>query len=476
MKDTSASSGILRPEAFGKPDVFCLVALMGLTWLCFALIGFEQGLSRDTAIYLYSSKQLTQGILPYVSIFDHKGPLTSFLGALAITLSKPMALPEWLATRLFFAALSSLSICLIYVIGRHLSLTRIWAVLAALLLLGFSTYIFHAVAGPRPKIAFVFFECLAVLSLLRKSWFGFGAAVACCTLIWQPGFCLVLAALGVMPKTQKLRAIARIVLGGTIVLLPIVLIYASVGQFKAFIDSFVLFNFTDLHRPKDQNVLANLRTIMRHTVKAFGPAGLVFLLGSGFAFTLLFRQVAGLRVLGVIAVLFVGLNVIDIQSSVDLLPALSPAVLGFALLCQTGARAWSLKRQVIMASCLALLLLAWLPIELDLRAKTLRDQERRAQALAAICDRPGCLYFLGDTVPLALSDIRNPSRYGFVITGIGAFIARKEGGLEVWLEALTAEYIVLGRMNGPGTPEIQDWLAQNFVQVSHIDKSLWQRQ
>ena len=42
--------------------------------------GFDGSLLRDDAIYLYAARSLLEGVAPYESIFDHKGPGAARMG------------------------------------------------------------------------------------------------------------------------------------------------------------------------------------------------------------------------------------------------------------------------------------------------------------------------------------------------------------------------------------------------------------
>ena len=61
--------------------------VLGLAVLVYGLYGFDGVLLRDYSIYLYSGQRMAEGIPPYVSIFDHKGPLSPMIAGLGVMLS-----------------------------------------------------------------------------------------------------------------------------------------------------------------------------------------------------------------------------------------------------------------------------------------------------------------------------------------------------------------------------------------------------
>ena len=53
--------------------------ILALSALVYRQYGFAGPLTRDDAIYLYSGQQMAQGTPPYLSIWDHKGPLAPMI-------------------------------------------------------------------------------------------------------------------------------------------------------------------------------------------------------------------------------------------------------------------------------------------------------------------------------------------------------------------------------------------------------------
>ncbi|MBV9454611.1 MAG: hypothetical protein JOZ19_10895, partial [Rubrobacter sp.] len=62
--------------------------VLALAVFVYGMYGFDGVLLRDYSIYLYSGQRMAEGIPPYLSIFDHKGPLSPMIAGLGVMLSK----------------------------------------------------------------------------------------------------------------------------------------------------------------------------------------------------------------------------------------------------------------------------------------------------------------------------------------------------------------------------------------------------
>src|SRR5918997_1462442 len=76
--------------------------VLALAVFVYSLYGFDQVLLRDYSIYLYSGQRMAEGIPPYVSVFDHKGPLSPMLAALGVAWSKELNWDDVYTVRLVF--------------------------------------------------------------------------------------------------------------------------------------------------------------------------------------------------------------------------------------------------------------------------------------------------------------------------------------------------------------------------------------
>src|SRR5215210_2261973 len=100
QKGNLASANKLDFPPLGKLSLPLFI--LALAALVYSTYGFEGVLLRDYSIYLYSGQRMAEGVPPYVSVFDHKGPLPSMLAGLGVMLSKWLNWDDIYAVRLVF--------------------------------------------------------------------------------------------------------------------------------------------------------------------------------------------------------------------------------------------------------------------------------------------------------------------------------------------------------------------------------------
>src|SRR5919202_380727 len=191
----------------------------------YGMYGFDGVLLRDYSIYLYSGQRMAEGVPPYVSIFDHKGPLSPMIAGLGVMLSKLLDGDDIYTVRaVFFAALT---------------------------FLGFYAYGYPAASGPEPKTPMVLFQTLSLLLASQKRWFWAGCFGSLAFLVWQPMgvFSMMVFVLAVTrPKGERRDAALR-ALGGIVTpLLVIVGYFYYYGALGELLDGVVLFNALYLAR------------------------------------------------------------------------------------------------------------------------------------------------------------------------------------------------------------------------------------
>src|SRR5688572_4283825 len=70
--------------------------------LCYGQYGFRGKLNRDQANHLYAAQRMAEGVPPYVSIFNHKTPLSTMMAGGAATAAKTFAWDDIYAVRVVF--------------------------------------------------------------------------------------------------------------------------------------------------------------------------------------------------------------------------------------------------------------------------------------------------------------------------------------------------------------------------------------
>jgi hypothetical protein len=156
------------PVPLNKLAVPLLV--LALAALVYSLYGFDGPLLRDYSIYLYSGQRMAEGVPPYVSAFDHKGPLSPMFAGLGVMLSKQLNWDDIFTVRLVFFTSGCLAIVAAYLLGKSAFRSGAVGVFGALTFMGFYPYGYPAVSGPEPKTPMVLFEALSLLFMVRKRW------------------------------------------------------------------------------------------------------------------------------------------------------------------------------------------------------------------------------------------------------------------------------------------------------------------
>jgi hypothetical protein len=197
------------------------VGLFILATCTFALRGLEVSLMRDNAVYLYSGERFAEGVPPYVSIFDAKGPMTPFLVGGAIMLGKPFGADAVTAARIGFLLLSSGCVATLFLLAQQLFRSRAIGLLASSVFMTFLGFGEHAIEGPRAKTPMVLFEILSLHFMARRCWFWAALCGALAGLVWQPSAIfliatLLLAILQGGAGRERASAMARAAAGGTL--------------------------------------------------------------------------------------------------------------------------------------------------------------------------------------------------------------------------------------------------------------------
>ena len=111
--------------------------ILALAALVYGMYGFDGVLLRDYSIYLYSGQRMAEGVPPYVSIFDHKGPLSPMIAGFGVMLSKVLDWDDILTVRLVFFATGCLTVMAVYLLGKSIFCSQVTGFFGALTFLGF---------------------------------------------------------------------------------------------------------------------------------------------------------------------------------------------------------------------------------------------------------------------------------------------------------------------------------------------------
>ena len=439
---------------------FFVLALAAFTY---SLYGFDGVLLRDYSIYLYSGQRMAEGVPPYLSIFDHKGPLSPMLAGLGVMVSKQLAWDDIYTVRLLFFAIGCLTVLAVYLLANSLFRSEVAGLFAALTFLGFYGFAYQAASGPEPKTPMVLFEALSLLFTSQKRWFWAGFFGSLAFLVWQPMaiFALVTFMLAVMrPKEERYSAVLRALGGIMVPLVAFVAYFYYQGALDNFINGVVLFNALYLTRgqytasPLILRMLSNpslLTSTITEIGSAYGTMMVPIILGLIMIVRLYFLRPYQYRFAPILlsfpAPFLWGL--LDFQLNQDFYVYLPYAAVGFGALLAFVIQHTENPR-LLAALLSAVLIGVALATTFDaVNASaaytvlgTKIDLSQQREGALKIEDRLGedaKIASINSPQVLVLLHRENPNPYLFITAGIDRYIEAKEpGGFEGWLRELEA--------------------------------------
>jgi hypothetical protein len=155
---------------------------------------FKQPVRGDRANWEYFAQVIARGEMPYRDVVNIKSPLSAYLGAAAILVTRPLGVRDIYAVRFAFLLLGILTTCLIFLAAFAYSNSRATALVAAMIFLAFDSFIVSNSAGIQPKTPMILFGVAALLCIRRDRPFAAGACSMLSALSWQPGLLFLGAA------------------------------------------------------------------------------------------------------------------------------------------------------------------------------------------------------------------------------------------------------------------------------------------
>lgn len=457
--------------------------------LVYRQYGFAGPLTRDDAIYLYSGQQMARGIPPYLSIWDHKGPLAPMLAGIGAWIAPWLGIEDILSVRLVFFAISALTVVAVYLLVSDLLDSRALGLVAACLFLNFWGFGRHAASGPRAKTAMLLFAVLALWLTGRKRWFGAGLCGSLAFLAWQPTGIYPAAALALAllqsERRDRLPNALRVLSGIAVPIVAVSAYFGLHGALDEMVEGTILFNLVHLDRG-GWSVLSNVRQIRLAVYSGYTTTVVPIWLGLGMLPVMLVRRLSQdhYRVgrwlsndrfcaLLLTAPLPLAWSLLDFQWYPDFFVFLPYAAAGLAWALASGYQA--LKQTGKAAQAAVLILVCAILVSSaaynyrQTSSGALADQ--RAWANEAVA-RYGGERVLSIGVPEALVVMHraNPNPYVFVINGIDNRIeATTPGRFEGWLDELAAvdpDIIFYGSTRGRFVPRLEEWLQSRYTRVT----------
>jgi len=474
------------------------VLILVLSALVYRQYGFAGPLTRDDAIYLYSGQQMAQGIPPYLSIWDHKGPLAPMIAGVGAWLAPWLGIEDILAVRLVFFAISVLAVVAVYLLASDLLGSRAMGLVAAFLFLNFWGVGRHAGSGPRAKAAMLLFQVLALWWTGRKAWFWAGLCGCLAFLTWQPTGIYPAAAFALAllqsEKKARLSNALRVLAGIAVPLLAISAYFFLQGALYEFAEGTILFNLVHLDRGA-WSVRGNVRQIFRAVESGYGTMFVPIWLGLGMLPILLLQRLSRARcrivkwlsvdpfcALLLTAPLPLAWSLIDFQWYPDFYVFLPYVAVGLAWALAPGFQALNKAGKAVQIAALVLVcaILVY-SAAYTYRQTTSGDLAlQRAWAEEAVARYGGeRLVSIGVPEALVVLHRTNPNPYVFVINGIDNRIeATTPGGIEGWLDQLAAydpDVIFYGSTRGRFAPRIEEWLESRYQRATVGEWTLYVR-
>lgn len=453
---------------FRRVDWLIAVCCLGALGL-YLIRGFDGYMSRDLGLYSYGGQRVAEGTAPYVGIFERGGPLTQFLPGVGVIIARTLGINDILGMRLLFLLFAVASVGLIYVVARDVYQSSRAGLIAASVMVSFEGFTYFAANGPRAKTAMVAFLLAALLALIHQKWFITGLFVSLATLTWQPVFIAAMA--GAIPavflgvdRGDRVRAFARIVLGGLLPALCAVGIYTAIGRLQTFLDGFVL-----VHTRYSNNTyfFENVGLNVSRLWQGYGISLVLLIAGLSALLAVTVRrlgepnrmrepQVPALVGIGSLAVVSLIWTLWDFDNFPDAFVLLPSAAIGLGVF---GARATEhelMRRLAVVVFATALTVALVFPIHHP--AVGLEQQKSAVDAL--LRDIPGddeLILSVEAPQPLVLSNRLNPSRFQLFGSGADRYVDEVwPGGLEGyvnWIEQQAPAVIAVGIQGAP------EWLS-----------------
>src|SRR5215204_7336206 len=222
-----------------------LVLIFALAAVVSSWYGLGGGISRDGAVYLYSGQRMAEGVPPYVSVFDHKGPLAPMLAGAGVMLSKLLNTDQIMTVRVVFFLMGCLAVVSAYLLGSSHFKSQRAGIFAALTFLGFFCFARYATAEPEAKTPMLLFEVLALLLTSQKRWFWAGLCGSLAFLVWQPMAVFPLVTIflaAARPGGERYGAALRTLAGIAVPLAAMVAYFYYYAALGEFLDGFIVFN------------------------------------------------------------------------------------------------------------------------------------------------------------------------------------------------------------------------------------------
>ena len=473
------------PRWFSRdPLVFAVGAVALVTY---ALHGLNGVLTRDLAVYSYAGQQVADGVPPYMGILNRAGPLGHVIPAIGVAIARLGGFDDVTTMRVLFLLIATVCTCVVYLLGRDVFRSRPAGLVTAATFLTFYGFIHYAANGPREKTPMTLFIVCALWAVARKRWFTAGLFVSLATLCLQiaffTAFPAVLAGVILTAHEGRVRALARVALGGAVPVVLFGLWFALAGSLRASIDAFVVINWTyTVPNP----VMEDLDDVWLGLQDAYGMT--VWLLVGGVV-ALALRSLVVVwpkarhedPAVDVLAAFTVGAltgvawNLKDYDSWPDLFPLLPLAAVGVGGLFALVFRRLSTRPAFAMALVLSVAAtVVAVHYSVTTRNHTLETQRKAVDSVLKQFPPGASITSIQAPQPLVLTGRTNPTRWQMFSAGLQIYLEDTwPGGRDAFRRALVDEHPDLIAVGDTVSKRWRREIAPDYVYVGSAPDWGW---
>ena len=499
-KQALGEGRVRRREWLGARNLFLLtIVVAAVIYSQFQFFSVpERG---DRANWDYMAQVIARGGVPYRDVVNIKSPLSAYIGAAAIAITRPFGLRDVLAIRSVYFLLAALTVGFTFLVSYSYFASRLGALLAATIMLAFNSFA-TLNCGIQPKTPMVLFGLMSLWAVKRDRPLESGIYGMLSTLSWQPGLLFVgaagLAFSHYLTNWRDLRVV-RLLVGAAIPLVILVMYLAVAGALKDFFLWTIHFNYA-VYGPREVRPVSGffywfnqlLSRPYRQERIYFYLSAVGFLMvvakeiwlcvRGGFKHTLTAAPRHAILIAPLVYFLFC---MIDIQGGADLIPLLpfvgifvaAGILLGLEWLSfLVGRLRRSLNTKPVQYATLAAAVIAVFifsvadAFSFHRGFPTLKDQYEGIKELTGRLQPGDKLFVHGQTEILVLSGLNNASKYFFLDRGKDMYLNKVEpGGYQGWLGRLKEErpkIVALSRLRAVDHgQDFREWMRQEYDRI-----------
>lgn len=481
---------------FDRRRLFWIVLVAG--GLVYSQTRFwNQPSGGDRANWDYFAQVIARGGVPYRDVVNIKSPLSAYIGAAAILVSKPLGLGDVLAIRITFFALAVLTLGFTFLVALDYFKSIRIAFFAATVMLTFDAFARFNAGGIQPKTPMVLFGLVTLWAIDKDRPLTAGVFGMLSALTWQPGLLFVGAAGLAFSRyltSWRYRKAARMLAGAAIPLVILLAYFWASGALESFYLWNIHFNAT-VYAPHEARSLENFFKHLSKLLNGFyhNSRDYFYLALAGLCIAIWQESRRGIKHGGrrllerasthaviVAPLVYFGFCMIDIQSGPDLIP-LVPFVAVFAAVAlefvvEQTANLFSRvrKNHAAIESWATVAIIGFILYRnvsgasfFERAFPTLKDQGPAVEEITSHLEPGDKIFVHGRTEILVLSGLTSASKYFLLDRGKARYLDQVEpGGFDGWLERLKSEppkIVVLDRLGTDGALKpLEDWVAAEY--------------